>query len=168
MAYCAVADVAALLQQQNGYTTTSVPTANQVQGFIDLITAEIDTTLKQAGYTVPIATAAAPYNAATALSVLKLANMLGAGALAQQATGGPLELADVRGGARSSSYWHQYRDVMDRILKGELELFDAQHSLEIVQKYLALSSGNLEQNPPTLPAPDLSIKVPGMTKDQVW
>lgn len=73
--YCSVDDVEALNAQQvgsAGYTTTTNPTAVQVQGFVDQVYAQINAVLASAGIIVPV----------TANDYLKMLNAIGAAAWA--------------------------------------------------------------------------------------
>jgi hypothetical protein len=75
MAYCTLGDVNNLVPQQP-FTATSVPTAEMVKQLIDDIAAEIDASLHNMGYIVPI-------TGALSLVLVKNANKWGALGMAQ-------------------------------------------------------------------------------------
>lgn len=148
--YASNADVAGLVQLQGGYTTTSQPTASQVDQWILQIEAEIDTHLNDCGYAVPVVpnlTAGLP--ATKALMILRTITVYGAASLALQPYDEGQEAGGPKSVSRSAEYRDQFESMLNDIISGAMKLFDAATTSLVADfpKDLA-RSGNLEP-PPT-------------------
>jgi len=111
MSYCTTDDIAGMNPTRT-YGATSTPTVTQIEEFIDNIAGEIDTVLAGRGLAVPVT---APDQLVT---FLKQLNMLGAGAMTEQAM-----FPETRGqmsAPASQVLWKQYREGLEFLRKGQL------------------------------------------------
>lgn len=111
MAYGSVTGVARLNSHlTDGYSATSLPTAQAVAEWIEQGAAALDMTLAKAGYAAPAPVAAVCYPTLTRL------NNLFAAATAEAST----NIAQGEGETRSDKLWQQYRAELKDLLAGDL------------------------------------------------
>jgi hypothetical protein len=109
MAYATLSHVVSLNQARATFNADTKPTGDQVVQFIDEITAEVDTCLRRAGYSLPVAT--------TATSALKLLQgIVVAGANWKVELAAPMSDKDVR-----DEYQEMYKHGKKMIEMGELD-----------------------------------------------
>ena len=118
-AYASIADVNALVPQQP-FTSQTIPTQAQVEGFLDDISNEINALLPNAGYIAPVV------SGVVALRELRRATSYGACGLAQDARSGAVLRDEALGGVRN--VWTQrYQDWKKQLVdnKNPYSLTDA-------------------------------------------
>jgi len=111
MSYCTTDDIAGMNPTRT-YGATSTPTVTQIGEYIDLIAGEMNTVLAGRGLAVPVTTPA------QLVTFLKQLNMLGAGAMTEQAM-----FPETRGqmsAPASQVLWKQYRDGLEFLRNGQL------------------------------------------------
>jgi len=108
MAYCALADIEALMQ--TAFTDTSRPTSSEAESIIDDVAAQIDGVAQAAGYTVPV-------TSTSGIAYLKPYNRFGAACRCWHA-GYISDTAPDR-----VSYWCQeFKDFIARLRRGEEQI----------------------------------------------
>lgn len=128
--YCAIGDVNAMVPQAP-FSTTSKPTATDVTAWIDEIALEMDASLGNVGYAVPVA--AGP----KALTLLRRICAYGVLGLAQAARDTGVTTAVNAAGKEVENIWSQrYRARMKALCDPQdpFELPDAQRTNEQLQK----------------------------------
>jgi hypothetical protein len=112
VAYATVTDVENLNPQRGRYDVKTVPTRQQVEGYLEQIAAEIDSVLAAQGLSTPVS---AP---ATFLTFITRLNALGAAAQAE--LGAFPEAEGSLGGSFSGArYQRMYEAGLARLVKGE-------------------------------------------------
>lgn len=127
----------------------TTPTLTQVNAFIQQISDEMDISLNDCGYVVPVVVAAAPYTAAKTLSLLKTICAYGVASMATQSTDTGAESSGAKSTSRSSEWQALFESKLNDIISGATKLFDATPTSLVADfPYQELQSGNLEA-PPT-------------------
>lgn len=101
MAYCTLDDVKSLTHPDPTYNSETTPTEAQVEEFVDMVGDDISLTAISAGYQLPI-------NDAKAASKLRLVNMWGAAALAEQAN----DSQDTEVSENATDWWNKYQSAL--------------------------------------------------------
>ena len=94
------------------FSSSTVPTTTQVEGFIDDIASELNAELDNMGYTVPVTEAAFPHT----FQYLKMVNEKGASADVMDATGHSTTIGP-QGQEVSSGRYQEYRSAVFHAIK---------------------------------------------------
>jgi hypothetical protein len=97
-----------------GYTATTTPNSTQIGAYLSDGYAKINLALARAGYTTPVASTAACYDAIVAL------NNLYAAAQAEEAAN--VATIGLEGESRSAGLWARYRQELADLTTGDLTL----------------------------------------------
>jgi len=114
MSYCVLADVSAHNVARTVYSASTKPTDTQVQSFIDQIAGQIDAALAATHILTPCT------GPAGFVAFLKLANSIGAAALAEAAQFPEFNPASPGNTPQSARYWKMFQGFIAGIIDNSL------------------------------------------------